>query len=79
MDGIASGSREPAGTEPEAIPLLAPDEHGLAAGQGTSPFLTLDGFTGPLDQLLILARAQSIDLAGISLSAMLDQLATALR
>jgi hypothetical protein len=26
-----------------------------ATGQGTSPFLRLDGFTGPLDHLLTLA------------------------
>ena len=35
------------------------------AGQGGSPSLTLDGFAGPLDHLLSLARAQTIDLAGI--------------
>ena len=55
-----------------------------AAGPGTgegaaSPVLTLDGFTGPLDHLLTLARARTIDLATISLTALLDQLAAALR
>jgi segregation and condensation protein A len=37
------------------------------------------GFAGPLDHLLALARAQTIDLAAISLTALLDQLAEALR
>ena len=31
-------------------------------GEGGSPHLTLDGFSGPLDHLLTLARAQKIDL-----------------
>src|ERR1700722_10249049 len=51
-----------------------PDE-----GEGASPFLTLAGFTGPLDHLLTLARAQKIDLADISLAALVDQLTAALR
>jgi segregation and condensation protein A len=58
---------------------LAPGGDEPVAEQGSSPFLTLDGFTGPLDHLLTLARAQSVDLASLSLSAILDQLATASR
>jgi segregation and condensation protein A len=54
--------------------LVDPDE----AGEGDSPRLSLDGFVGPMAQLLILARAQAIDLARISLAALLDQLAAAL-
>jgi segregation and condensation protein A len=42
-------------------------------------YLTLAGFAGPLDQLLTLARAQTIDLAGISLTALVEQLMAALR
>jgi hypothetical protein len=49
------------------------------AGQGGAPAITLEGFDGSLDHLLGLARAQKIDLGGISLTALLDQLATALR
>ena len=49
------------------------------AGQGASPFLRLDGFTGPLDHLLTLARTQKIDLATLSLTALVDQLTAALR
>ena len=55
------------------------DRDASRAGEGGSPSLTLDGFAGPLDHLLSLARAQTIDLAGIALGALLDQLAAALR
>jgi segregation and condensation protein A len=51
----------------------------LEGGEGGTPRLALDGFSGPLDHLLSLARAQKIDLSGISLTALLDQLAAALR
>ena len=40
---------------------------GPEEGEGASPFLTLDGFAGPLDHLLTLARAQKIDLIRIRL------------
>jgi len=50
----------------------------IAAGEG-APRLDLDGFSGPLDLLLALARAQRIDLKRIPLPALLDQLAPALR
>jgi hypothetical protein len=56
-----------------------PVEDGPEAGQGNSPFLTLDGFTGPLDGLLTLVRAQRVDLARLSLTALVDQLVTALQ
>jgi segregation and condensation protein A len=44
-----------------------------------SPALTLDGFAGPLDHLLALARAQKIDLAALPFTALLDQLTAALQ
>jgi len=47
-------------------------------GQGT-PRLALDGFDGPLERLLTLARAQQVDLSRISLIALLEQLEAALR
>jgi len=43
-----------------------------------TPYLTLDGFSGPLDQLLALARAHEIDLTHLPLVALVDQLAAAL-
>src|ERR1700760_1275127 len=46
-------------------------------GQG-APFLDLDGFNGPLDQLLALARAHEIDLTRVPLVDLVEQLAAAL-
>ncbi len=48
------------------------------AGEG-APSLNLNGFSGPLDLLLDLARAQRIDLHHIALPDLLEQLAPALR
>jgi segregation and condensation protein A len=48
------------------------------AGEAT-PLLDLDGFSGPLDRLLALARAHAIDLARLPLIALVDQLAAALQ
>jgi len=42
------------------------------------PVLELDGFAGPLDRLLALARAHRVDLARLSLPRMVDQLLAAL-
>jgi len=53
------------------------DETPDGAGQG--PRLTLDGFTGPLERLLTLARARQVDLARVSLAALVDQLTAALQ
>ena len=47
--------------------------------QGPSPHLTLAGFSGPLDHLLTLARAQQIDLSQVALPALVDQLVAAMR
>jgi len=59
-----------------SVPTTEPDLAG--AGEGDSPQLDLAGFSGPLAQLLALARAQEIDLTKISLAALADQLTTAL-
>ncbi len=45
----------------------------------SAPRLELDGFSGPLDLLLSLARAQRIDLRHLSLRDLVDQLAPALQ
>jgi segregation and condensation protein A len=57
--------------------------HGLAAapeqgGVSASPSLALDGFTGPLERLLVLARAHELDIARLSLPAFCDQFSAAL-
>jgi segregation and condensation protein A len=48
-------------------------------GEGGSLLLALDGFHGPLDHLLGLARSHRINLATLSLRALVDQLVAALR
>ena len=48
-------------------------------GEGHSPLLDLAGFTGRLERLLTLARAQQIDLTTISLSDLVTQLTVALQ
>jgi segregation and condensation protein A len=53
-------------------------EHDGGAGRSRTPHLDLAGFNGSLELLLDLARDERIDLAGVSLSELLDQLATAL-
>jgi segregation and condensation protein A len=77
MDGTADRQIELDG-QAVSDGLMAPPADGAQAGEGGSPFLTLNGFTGPLDHLLTLARAQKIDIADISLTALIDQLTTAL-
>ena len=57
--------------------VAAPAAEG--AGEGSSPLLDLAGFNGRLERLLVLARAHQIDLARISLPALVDQLIAALR
>ena len=78
MDGSADPDvRLDAVMETETSPSV-PADNGARAGEG-APSLMLDGFSGPLDQLLSLARAQKVDLARLSLIELLDQLAAALR
>src|SRR6476646_4538109 len=61
-------------------PQAAPTADNVEAGEGAgAPLLDLDGFQGPLDQLRTLARAAKIDLAALSLTAVVEQLAAALR
>jgi segregation and condensation protein A len=63
----------------QALSAVLTDDEGQVGREGGSPHLTLTGFSGPLEHLLTLARAQKIDLSRISLSALLDQLTAALR
>jgi segregation and condensation protein A len=66
--------------EPEAQADKGPPvQHGPAEGEGETPHLKLDGFSGPLDHLLMLARTQKIDLLQISLRVLVEQLAVSLR
>lgn len=49
-----------------------------AAGDAT-PLLTLDGFSGPLELLVDLARRQQVDLVTLPLDVLIEQLAVALQ
>ena len=77
MDGAPADPDE-AADRPEAgaIPPAEPPDDG-PDGEGT-PHVALPGFSGPLDLLLIRARAQKINLADISLVALAEQIAAAL-
>jgi segregation and condensation protein A len=46
---------------------------GVAAGEDTALYLALDGWEGPLDLLLDLARRQKVDLRKISILELVDQ------
>lgn len=48
------------------------------AGEGQALLLELDGYSGPLDRLLGLARDHKIDLARLSLPALVEQMSAAL-
>ena len=48
-------------------------------GEGDTPYLELDGFSGPLALLLSLARAQQIDLARLPVAKLVNQLVNALQ
>lgn len=48
-------------------------------GEGDTPYLALDGFSGPLALLLSLARTQQIDLARLPVAKLVDQLVNALQ
>jgi segregation and condensation protein A len=79
MDGVAVDPDERADAAPSGEASSAePVEEGLDAGEAT-PRVTLAGFSGPLDHLLTLARAQKIKLGEISLVALVEQLSAALQ
>jgi segregation and condensation protein A len=59
--------------------VATPTGQAHGEGEGRTPLLTLEGFTGPLARLLSLARAQQIDVAQLSLAALVDQLTVALQ
>lgn len=62
-----------------ALDDVASAPAGAMAGAHRTPQLELNGFSGPLDLLLTLARAEQADLRGLSLPHLVDQLAMALR
>ncbi len=74
MHQAAAPPDEPAALDPSDWEGPARRE----AVPGTAPVLAIDGFEGPLDWLLELARARQIDLARLSIAALVDAFAAAL-
>src|SRR5690349_24969179 len=64
-------SEEPGG--PDMISDWEDEDPRLEAGPGDTLVVDVEGFEGPLDLLLILARQQKVDLAKISILALADQ------
>ena len=58
------------------VPAMSDDGEGEG---GRTPLLALDGYNGPLEGLLSLARSRRIDLSKIPLLDLVDQLAAAVR
>ena len=68
-------------TAPKPDPGPAPsawEDPPRSPGLATSPILAVDGFEGPLDWLLALARARKIDLARLSILALVEAFAGAM-
>jgi segregation and condensation protein A len=72
-------SRDPGDTFSPAVARHPPSPRSRREGQGEGPtppnqlVLDLDGYEGPIDLLLSLAREQKVDLAKISILALADQ------
>lgn len=79
IDRMGEGARAEPQPVPAAGQLDRTQGRASTRAREATPLLSLDGFDGPLERLLTLARAQQIDLSRISLTALLDQLETALR
>jgi segregation and condensation protein A len=62
--------------EPEIVPADDWDGPGAAPSGDAALYLELDGWEGPLDLLLDLARRQKVDLKAISILALVDQYIT---
>jgi segregation and condensation protein A len=80
-DRLAVATEDASVAEASEVPaasVAAMSAGRLMEGQGRTPQLSLDGFTGPLERLLTLARAHQIDLTRLSLGALVDQLTAAL-
>lgn len=72
MSGDEGGKLEPTAEMPDDWAPDAPNDRG-AAGSDKALYLELDGWEGPLDLLLDLARRQKVDLRQISILALVDQ------
>lgn len=75
LTGDAAGASEPTAEMPESWPEDEVGKQGAKAGD-EALYLELDGWEGPLDLLLDLARRQKVDLRQISILALVDQYLT---
>jgi segregation and condensation protein A len=75
VNDIATEAGESAGLVPE---ISAWEDPPRAASSDSAPVLAINGFEGPLDWLLEMAQARKIDLARLSIAALIDAFATAL-
>jgi len=73
VTGTVDGETRPAGRT-----LTAPEDPSHAGRTDKAPRLSVDGFDGPLDGLLEMARAHKIDLASLSIAALVEAFAAAL-
>jgi segregation and condensation protein A len=77
-DTTGSGLADP--VLPVAEDLPPTDRvNGRSGGTGTAPRLSVAGFNGPLDRLLEDARARKIDLASLSIAALVEAFVAALQ
>ncbi|MEM7665934.1 MAG: ScpA family protein [Pseudomonadota bacterium] len=75
LGGDMAGTVEPTADTPEAWPADEVASQGAKSGD-KALYLELDGWEGPLDLLLDLARRQKVDLRQISILALVDQYLT---
>ena len=75
LTGDAAGAAEPTAELPQGWPEDEVRKQGAKAGD-EALYLELDGWEGPLDLLLDLARRQKVDLRQISILALVDQYLT---
>ena len=75
MTDGADSAAAAAGANPD---LAGWEEPPRGAGRDTAPMLAVDGFAGPLDWLLEMARAKKLDLARLPIGALIGQFAQAL-
>ena len=80
LSGDAMGTAEPTADMPESWSEDENERHVGKSGDPNDPngalYLELDGWEGPLDLLLDLARRQKVDLRQISILALVDQYLT---
>jgi segregation and condensation protein A len=78
IERVEAETTEPARPEPASSWEDPPRRPATEQAANMAPILSVDGFEGPLDWLLEMARAQKIDLARLSIAALIGAFAVAL-